>query len=132
MIGAIVQLTVAMGIHMATAQSPHSPITVIDDGSGVANVQVPVGQELEAKLGANPTTGYTWHYSGADPARLRLKSRRFELTAAGASLRLGSRGMQLFVFEALAAGTEHLHFEYRRGQAGKPIRTYDLTVTVVP
>ena len=37
-----------------------------------------------------------------------------------------------FVFEAKTPGTEQLHFEYRRGPAGEPARTYDLTVTVVP
>ena len=114
------------------AQSPQPAITVVDDGSGGGGVEVPVGQEFELDLGANPTTGYTWRFQMGDPNRLRLKSRVFERSASGAPPRPGAGGKERFVFEATAPGAERLHFEYRRGQAGEPARTYDLTVTVVP
>jgi inhibitor of cysteine peptidase len=116
---------------MALAQSPSSAITIVDDGSGGASVEVPLGQEFELDLGANPTTGYTWRCDLASSGRVRLKSRYFQPSASG-PLRVGAGGTERFVFEAAAAGTERVHFEYRRGQTGEPGRTYDLTVTVLP
>ena len=117
---------------MALAQSPYSAITIVDDGSGGASVEVPLGEEFELDLQANPTTGYTWRCDLADPGRVRLKSRRFQPSAGGSPPRVGIGGTERFVFEAAAAGAERVHFEYRRGQTGEPARTYDLTVTVFP
>jgi predicted secreted protein len=117
---------------MALAQSPHSGITVVDDGSGGASVEVPLGQEFELDLRANPTTGYTWRFDLADPGRVHFKSRRFEPSTSSPPLRVGAGGTEQFVFAAAAAGTERVHFEYRKGQTGEPGRIYDLTVTVRP
>ena len=128
----IAQLILSMGSHMARSQSFSPAVTVRDDGATAASVRVRLGADLEVELGANPTTGYTWRYDVADGARLRFKSRRFRPTAMGPQPPLGSGGIQLFVFEAVASGSERLHFEYRRGPGGKPARKYDLMVTVVP
>jgi predicted secreted protein len=117
---------------MALAQSPHPAVTVVDDGSGGASVEVPLGREFELDLGANPTTGYTWRCDLASSGRVRLKSRDFQPSASGPPLRVGAGGTERFVFEAAAAGTERVHFEYRRGQTTETARTYDLTVTVLP
>jgi predicted secreted protein len=117
---------------MALAQSPQPAVTVVDDGSSGTGVEVPLGREFELDLGANPTTGYTWRCDLASSGRVRLKSRDFQPSASGPPLRVGAGGIERFVFEAAAAGTERVHFEYRRGQAGEPGRTYDLTVTVLP
>ncbi|TMJ57656.1 MAG: hypothetical protein E6G81_12190 [Alphaproteobacteria bacterium] len=117
---------------MALAQSPHSAITIVDDGSSGAGVEVPLGREFELDLRANPTTGYTWRCDLADPGRVRLKSRRFEPSGSGPPLRVGVGGTERFVFEATGTGTERLHFEYRRGETGEPARTYELTVIVHP
>ncbi len=117
---------------MALAQSPQPTITVVDDGSGGASVEVPVGQEFELDLGANPTTGYTWRFQIADPNRLRLKSRILVRSESGTPPRPGAGGKERFVFETVGAGAGRVHFEYRRGEGGEPARAYDLTVTVLP
>jgi len=117
---------------MALAQSPHSAITVVDDGSGGASVEVLLGQDFELDLRANPTTGYTWRCDLADSGRVRLKSRRFKPSESGPPLRVGAGGTERFVFAAADVGSERVHFEYRRGQTGEPARIYDLTVTVRP
>jgi inhibitor of cysteine peptidase len=130
LIGLIAQIVLAGTNDMAPAQASQPAIRVIDDGSAGGSVQLPLGRELEVELGANPSTGYTWRFAAADPSLLRLKSRRFQ---PGTTMpRPGAGGMDLFLFEAAAPGTGQLHFEYRRGQAGEPARTYDLRVTVVP
>jgi len=117
---------------MAAAQSPLPVVTVTDSGSASAGAQLQVGQELEVRLGANPTTGYTWQYQPDPPPLLRLTSRRFEPSATGAPPSPGAGGVQVFAFEATAAGTARLDFEYRRGEAGAPARSIELEVTVLP
>jgi len=132
LIGAIAQLVIGASNHMALAQSPHSEITVVDDGSGSASVKVSLGQAFELYLRANPTTGYTWRCDLASSGQVRLKSRGFQPRASGAPPRVGVGGTERFVFEAAAAGAAHVHFEYRRGQTGEPARIYDLAVAVLP
>jgi predicted secreted protein len=132
LIGAVAQLVIGASNSMAMAQSTHSAITIVDDGSSGASVEVPLGREFELDLGANPTTGYTWRCDLASSGRVRLKSRDFQPSASGAPPRVGIGGTERFVFEAAAAGTERVHFEYRRGQTGEPARIYDLTVSVLP
>ena len=130
LIGLIAQIALAGITEMAPAQASDPAIRVTDDGSAGGSVQLPLGRELEVSLGANPSTGYTWRLDAGDTPGLRLKSRRFQ--PATTMPRPGAGGTDLFVFEAAAPGTEQLHFEYRRGQAGEPARTYDLRVTITP
>jgi predicted secreted protein len=107
-------LLMATGDQMALAQSPPPAVTVTGNGSGGAQARVGVGQELDNRLSANPTTGYVWRYR-PDPPPL-----------------LGLGGVQVFTFEATAAGTVALRFEYRKGEAGEPVRSFGLDITVLP
>jgi len=125
-------LLMVTGGQMAPAQSLPPVVTVIENGSAGSNVQVRVGQELDVRLAANPTTGYTWQYRPDPPPLLRSTSRRFEPSATRSPPLPGAGGVQVFAFEATAAGTAHLHFEYRRGEAGAPARSMDLEGTVLP
>ncbi|SRR6266545_1888824 len=129
-IGLIAQIILAGITDMAPAHASDPAIRVMDDGSAGGSVELPLGRELEVELGANPTTGYTWQFTAGNPSPLRFKSRRYQ--PAATTPLPGSGGKDLFVFEAAAPGTDQLHFEYRRGPAGAPARTYDLRVTVLP
>ena len=113
--------------------APAAPaVTVADDGGAGSSVRLPLGSDLEVELASNRTTGYTWHLANAHPARLSLKSHRYRPRAvAGAPVRLGAGGTEIFVFVPIAAGDETLRFEYRRGAAGEPGRIYRLAVTIV-
>src|SRR5215471_18770449 len=130
LIGAVALLVTSVGSRMAVAQSPPVSLSVADDASGGSNIEIASGHQFAVELGANPTAGYTWRLD-AGSSRLQLKSREYRPVAAPAA-RLGAGGTERFVFEAAAPGTERVHFEYRRGSAGEPARTYDLTVTIVP
>ena len=118
------------------ASSSALTVKIVDDGSAAASLRVPLAAELEVELGANPTTGYTWRLITGDLSKLKLKSRQYRLadvgSPAGPPLTLGAGGVEVFVFVPVVAGTEHLRFEYRRGQGGEPARSYDLAVTVSP
>ena len=123
----VAPLFLAIGAHMAMAQPPR--VTLKAD-SGRANVVMSSGQELELQLAANPTTGYTWRLDLGEQTHLRLKSRRYQPFATGPNPPPGAGGTEYFVFEAVSAGTEHLQFAYRRGDAGQPVKTFDLDVAV--
>lgn len=116
---------------MAPAQSP-PPVVTVTESSSAAGAQLRIGQELDVRLAANPTTGYIWRYQPDPPLLLQPTSRRFEPNAAGFPPLPGAGGVQVFAFKATASGTERLHFEYRRGEAGAPARSMDLEVTVLP
>jgi predicted secreted protein len=118
---------------MAQAQASLPAVKVTDDGSAGGSVQLPLGRDLEVELAANPTTGYTWRLDPGSAPLLQLKARRYESSAMPSSgPRYGAGGKDHFVFEAAGTGTAQLHFEYRRGPANEPARTYDLTVSIVP
>jgi predicted secreted protein len=125
-------LLMATGDQMALAQSPPPAVTVTGNGSGGAQARVRVGQELDIRLSANPTTGYVWRYRPDPPPLLRLGARRFEPSAPHTPPLLGLGGVQVFTFEATAAGTVALRFEYRKGEAGEPVRSFGLDITVLP
>jgi inhibitor of cysteine peptidase len=78
-----------------------------DTGSEVA---LDVGDRVEVRLEANPTTGYQW-VLGPLPDGIVLASSDFE--EPGGSL-VGAPGTQTFVFDAVAAGNGILRLEYIR------------------
>ncbi len=82
----------------------------LDASDSLSDVSLDVGDQLEVSLEANPTTGYSWEL-GLLPEGLELVSSEFE--EPGGSL-VGAPGMQLFVFDAVGAGTGTLRFEYVR------------------
>jgi predicted secreted protein len=132
LVGALALLLAATGGDMATAQTPLPVVTVAGNGSAGGNARVRVGQELDIRLGANPTTGYTWRFQPDPPPVLQLTSRRFEPSSAHTPPPPGAGGIQVFAFKATAAGTVDLHFAYGRGETGPPARSFDLQVTVLP
>jgi predicted secreted protein len=82
----------------------------LDVTDSLSEVSLDVGDRLDVELEANPTTGYSWEL-GPLPEGLELVSSEFE--EPGGSL-VGAPGMQLFVFDAVGAGSGILRFEYVR------------------
>ena len=117
---------------MNSAQAPASAVTVTDDGTTTASIELSLEQELHVELRANPTTGYTWHCDAAKSGGIRLVSRKFQPNAPGSTGQFGSGGIELFAFKAQAVGSQRLQFEYRRGPSGQSARSYEVSVTVGP
>jgi inhibitor of cysteine peptidase len=82
----------------------------LDATDSLSEVSLDVGDQLEVSLEANPTTGYSWELAPI-PEGLELVSNEFE--EPGGSL-VGAPGTQLFVFDAVGAGSGTLRFEYVR------------------
>ncbi|MDR1904645.1 MAG: protease inhibitor I42 family protein [Treponema sp.] len=68
---------------------------------------------IRIELEGNPTTGYSWTYTAGTEGIVRELSVEYikKETAAGA---VGSGGIFVFVFEALAPGETELRFVYKR------------------
>src|SRR4051812_9571115 len=96
-VGALTLLLIATGGQMAAAQSP-SPLVTATESSSAAGARLRVGQELDVRLGANSTTGFTWRFQPDPPLLLQPTARRFEPSAAGASPLPGAGGVQVFAF----------------------------------
>lgn len=101
----------------------------LDAADSLSEVSLDVGDQLDVKLEANPTTGYSWE-SGPLPEGLELVSSEFE--EPGGSL-VGAAGTQVFVFDVVGPGNGILRFEYVRvfddPVIAEKIVEYVLTIT---
>ncbi len=106
-----------------------SPLVVGPEDHG-QTVTLQVGQTLEVRLPANPTTGYEWQVREVDDAVLQtLGEPQF---VAEDSERLGAGGVQVWRFQAQAVGTTTLDMVYVRPWETDtpPAERFYLTVTV--
>jgi inhibitor of cysteine peptidase len=99
-----------------------------DEDSGRA-VTITVSEELEVTLEANPTTGYRWEVSAADPKVLAPRPSRFVPGSKG----IGSGGREILSFRGIEAGHTDLKLSLQRPfERGKPpAKEFRLTVTVI-
>jgi inhibitor of cysteine peptidase len=97
----------------------------VDAGSAVA---LEVGGELTVTLPANPSTGYTWVVTAANPT---LLTQIGEPEFSGDSNLVGAGGTMTFRFEGTAVGQDSLQLDYLRPwEDAEPLETYLVTVTV--
>lgn len=82
----------------------------LDATDSLSEVSLDVGDRLDVRLEANPTTGYSWEL-GPLPEGLELVSSEFE--EPGGSL-VGAAGTQIFGFDVVGPGDGDLQFEYVR------------------
>lgn len=91
-------------------------------------VEVGVGDELEIVLPGTPTTGYVWEASSPDSNVLKLGKADF-ITDNKA---VGSGGMEVIRFHALAAGKSEVKLIFHRPFEHNvpPSKTFEVTVII--
>jgi predicted secreted protein len=91
-------------------------------------VEVLIGDELEVILPGNPTTGYVWELSSLDSNNLRPDKADFIANDKA----LGSGGMEIIKFHAIAAGTSVVRLIFHRPfeQNMPPLKTFEVTVII--
>jgi predicted secreted protein len=91
-------------------------------------VEIHVGDELEVVLPANPTTGYVWEVGSLDSTVLKLVSSDF----LASDKAIGSGGMEIIKFHAIAAGTSSVRLIYHRSFELNmpPLKTFEMTVII--
>ena len=101
-------------------------IVLTQDRNG-ETIEIANRSTFAIQLAGNPTTGYEWTVSQADPAFLRL----VESTYAPDSSAIGSGGLYTFRFETLQPGTTPLTLLYRRSWETTPSdQTFSLTLRI--
>ena len=90
-------------------------IVLTQDRNG-ETIEMGKGVPFTIQLVGNPTTGYEWTVTQADPAFLRLT----ESTYAPDSSAIGSGGLYTFRFETLQPGTTPLTLLYHRSWETTP------------
>ena len=91
-------------------------------------VEIRVGDELEVVLPRQPTTGYVWEVSSLDSDVLRLGKADFFADDNA----IGSGGMEIIKFHAIAAGTGVVRLIYHRPFEPNmsPINSFKVTVII--
>lgn len=120
------------GLLLAGCRSPVPvQLTAADVGR---SVDLRLGQEIEARLEANPTTGYRWEMVHAAPAVFDVLAGQVYSPAPSAPRTVGGGGMVTWRFRAARPGHDSLHMVYRRPwEPDSPsAQTFNCDVTVRP
>ena len=94
-------------------------------------IAVKIGQDFLIALPGNITTGYSWTAKSSGGA-VAVEGSAYQGPAASATPRMGAGGQQIFVLEAVKAGTSTVTFSYGRPwqKNVKPARTMVFAITV--
>jgi len=103
-------------------------IVVVTEADSGKQVFAQVGQLIELRLDANPSTGYMWDLSSLDGTALVVVDRLFQPL----SDRPGAAGTETIRLRALRTAKMHLKLEYHRSwEIGKaPLRIFSLSLLV--
>lgn len=86
---------------------------------------VKIGEQFEVVLPSNPTTGYQW-YESLDKSILTLVEKSFR----PGSDKIGSGGLQIFIFNAIARGETSIYLQYKRPWESIPVKEETVTVKI--
>jgi inhibitor of cysteine peptidase len=91
-------------------------------------VEIRVGDELEVVLPGKPTTGFVWEVSSLDTHVLSQGETDFIATDKA----IGSGGMEIIKFHAIAAGTSVVRLIFHRSFEPNvpPLKTFKVTVII--
>jgi ABC-type nitrate/sulfonate/bicarbonate transport system substrate-binding protein/predicted secreted protein len=122
---AVVQLAKDMPLGVASAAKL---VTITDKNDG-QTIALAVGQQLDVRLPANPTTGFQWTAGALHAGPLaQTHPGEFQPAPSGA---LGAGGTEAFSYRATAAGTAHLAFAYARSwEHTAPAKRVTVTIDV--
>jgi predicted secreted protein len=92
-------------------------------------VEIKCGDQLEVELPGNPTTGYVWEVSSLDLNVLRLAKTDYIANEKT----IGSGGIEVMIFEAIATGTSVLNLKFHRSFEHNvpPIKTFEITAIIL-
>jgi len=120
------------GLMLVSCQPP-APLQLTRDDLG-KHIDLRLGQEIELRLAANPTTGYRWQVVHAAPAVLDTLAGETFSPASAAPGVAGGGGTVTWRFRATRVGRDNLQLVYRRPwESGAiPAQTFVCEVAVNP
>jgi|GEM_PF-1590863 len=107
---------------------------LLDSTADGTTQQLKVGDVIDITLESNPSTGYAWYATSANPeivAQLGEAQYQEPKTSSGEP-KLGALGTEVLYFEAKGTGTTTLILDYKRGWETDiaPEKTITITVEV--
>ena len=105
-----------------------SNVTTLGEGDNGKTVTVAQGGGVMIQLPGNPTTGYSWEATVADPSLVESTGSTFKPSSSA----LGAGGTYTFTFTARSHGRTVVTMTYQRSwETGvAPLRTYTVTIVV--
>lgn len=105
------------------------PIVTLDESDNGRTVAITTGNDLIVSLPGNPTTGYGWEVTIADPSVVKEAQ---PVAYMSSSTLVGSGGTYTFQYRTLKAGRTDITFVYRRSwETGvEPLKSYRITLAV--
>jgi inhibitor of cysteine peptidase len=103
-----------------------------DAAADGGEVTLAVGDLLVVTLESNPTTGYAWSLAGAGESGVIAVAGNEFIAPESTEPLVGQGGVEVWTFQALAAGEVTIAMEYVRPweQGVDPVDTFDITVVV--
>jgi inhibitor of cysteine peptidase len=117
-LGALLALGAAPGCassgaaHDEQVAPPPLVLGVNDEGR---RIELIVGQQLQVRLPANPSTGFAWRVRHDAGGLVRQEGASYFTADPNPGGLVGSGGVEVFRFTVAGAGEDDLRFEYRRG-----------------
>jgi len=99
-----------VGVVLASCGSDDTQPVVLDISDSGSAIGIEIGDTFEVHLDSNPTTGYGWTIA-EQPDGIIVQSSGYQ--EPDTSL-VGAGGVEVFVFEATAAGSGTLRLDYVR------------------
>jgi len=105
------------------------PTPTLDESDNGRTVAMVPGGDLIVSLPGNPTTGYNWEVSVANPSVVKESQ---PVAYMASSNLVGSGGTYTFQYRAVKAGRTDITFLYRRSwETGvAPLKTYRITLAI--
>ena len=118
---------------MLVSCQPPAPLQLTRNDLG-KHIDLRLGQEIELRLDANPTTGYRWQVVQAAPAVLDTLAEEMFSPAPAAPGVTGGGGTVTWRFRATRVGRDNLQLVYRRPWEPDtvPAQTFNCEVAVTP
>jgi inhibitor of cysteine peptidase len=98
----------------------------IDKSQNGGEVEVALGQQIELRLGENPTTGYRWHLRSKIEPVLAVHEDTFASSGTG----VGAGGIRCWRFQAAQEGTARVELENRRSWEKRMIDEFAVNIRV--
>jgi inhibitor of cysteine peptidase len=98
----------------------------IDKNHNGSDVEVAPGEQIELRLGENPTTGYRWHLRSSTDPILAVHEDTFASSGTG----VGAGGIRCWRFQAGQAGTARVELENRRSWENRAIDQFAVNIRV--
>lgn len=125
---AVLLLTVLFSVSCGIFRGSGKIVLTEKDSGRILETEV--GDTLELRLSANPSTGYSWSCALPDMGVLRMTGERYENLPDTPPDFTGAPAVKIYTFAVAGPGEAGIKLEYRRPweRGAAPAKTFDILV----